>query len=365
MFILGGIIVKQTTNEVWKKNFAIILKRVFCIYNLNYESCAEQYYWSSSTFRYWFTGRNLPRMEALNTLKSYLHEHIVDNDIHNEQLFEEIRDMFNTENNVSIYYNLRRIYPHVSDFVSEVLTLCYDFAKNKNFIQLQHNSYPPTGKTKAVVFDFDGTLTTDKLNKTTWENLWTILGYDIKLCQDLHMKYDRKEITHKKWCKLTEEKFKQRFLNQTQVNDLALQIHLLPGVKETFLELQKRNIRIYIVSGSISTIIRSVIGDLCQYVDDIKANEFIFDENNVLDKIIGTKYDFEGKADFINNISQKLEISPKDILFVGNSINDRFAYTSGARTLCINPKLTDISNRLVWNECLTTCNDLTDILKFI
>lgn len=112
-------------------------------------------------------------------------------------------------------------------------------------------------------------------------------------------------------------------------------------------------------------VIRSVIGDLYKYVDGIKANQFRFNQGGFLTEIVGTKYDFEGKAAFITEIALELNVSPKDILFIGNSVNDRFAHISGARTLCINPKLTDPTNRTIWNDCIQTCEDLTEIIKYL
>ena len=223
----------------------------------------------------------------------------------------------------------------------------------------------PTGKTQAVIFDFDGTLTYGKTNKTTWERLWTCLGYNVKLCQELHMKFDRKELSHPQWCKLTEEKFCERKLHKKALDEIAENIKLINGIEDTFKHLESRNIKIYIVSGSILYIIKHTLGDLYKYIDETKANVFKFDDNGYLTEIVGTKYDFEGKADFISNVACELNISPRDILFVGNSLNDRFAHKSGARTLCINPKLTDTTNQTVWNDCIPTCENLLEIISYI
>ena len=217
----------------------------------------------------------------------------------------------------------------------------------------------------AVVFDFDGTLTLGKYSKTTWESLWTELGYDVRVCQELHKKYDRKEITHSQWCMLTQENFISKHLKREMVVEIAKQIKLISGIEETFIELKNKDIKIYIVSGSIGTVIDNVLGDLTKYIEIIKANQFRYDESGNLIQIIGTNYDFEGKANFITEIAEELKISTKDILFVGNSINDRFACTSGAKTLCINPKLVDPTNSLIWNDCIQTCEDLREILNYI
>ena len=62
---------------------------------------------------------------------------------------------------------------------------------------------------KAVVFDFDGTLTYKSRN--VWKAIWQDLGYDISkesYFAQIYMAFIRKEISHQKWCYLTCEKFK-------------------------------------------------------------------------------------------------------------------------------------------------------------
>ena len=62
----------------------------------------------------------------------------------------------------------------MNQFSGEMLEVCYDIAKNKRSVIIkEHNYAKPTGKTQVVVFDFDGTLTSGKTNRTTWEGLWT------------------------------------------------------------------------------------------------------------------------------------------------------------------------------------------------
>ena len=311
-------------------------------------------------------GRSLPQQSALLNIKEYLSVRIPLDSCQDEQIYEEIKNFFEKQEAVDLYYTLRRLYPRMNQFAGEVLSVCYDMAKNKYPTDMKKiNCVQATGKTQVVVFDFDGTLTSGKINKTTWESLWTSLDYDVKMCQELHMRYDRNEISHEEWCKLTEQKFRERNLHRKTVENIASKIKLMEGTRRTFQELQKRDIKIYIVSGSILSVIRSALGDLYQYVDGIKANQFRFNQSGFLTEIVGTKYDFEGKANFITEIAMELNISPKDILFVGNSVNDRFAYKSGAKTLCINPKLVDATNRTVWNECIQTCRNLTEIIQYL
>lgn len=359
--------IRQKHDLKWKKHFGILLRNIFNAYELDYSAFSEEYSWSTSTIRYWFIGRSLPHRDALSNLKVYFSEHIKNQNPHNMQMAAQIKNIFLQENNTAIYFKLKRLYSDFGEFVGETLTVIYELAKNNSSILnlADENECLSSGNTQAVIFDFDGTLTIGKTNRTTWERLWLSLGYKVQQCQELHMKFDRKEITHAQWCKLTEEKFRERSLHKRVLQEIAEKITLIDGIKETFEELTAKNIKIYIVSGSIDTIIHCALGDLKKYVEETKANHFKFNREGYLYEIVGTKYDFEGKADFISQIATDLNISPNDILFVGNSSNDRFAYSSGAKTLCINPKLTDTTNRTVWNDCIPTCENLTEILQYI
>lgn len=155
----------------------------------------------------------------------------------------------------------------MNTFAGEILGTCRSFAKTGN--NSLHSTYidiQPTGKTQAVVFAFDGTLTSKKTCMTTWESIWISLGYDVKCCQELHMRFNRGEISHAEWCKLTEDSFRQRNLHRSTIERIASRIRLIKGVKRTFQELDQRDIKIYIVSGSIMTVIRPVIRPVNQYI---------------------------------------------------------------------------------------------------
>lgn len=254
----------------------------------------------------------------------------------------------------------------IGEHICALLKQCYSNSKSNlpySFEQL--NQYKSTGHIQAIVFDFDGTLTTTKI-RTTWEALWELLGYDVQECRDLHKRFDKGEFNHQEWCNLTAEKFNKRNLTRQQLLDLSKQIKLIPGCKKTLQQLKNNNIKLYIVSGSIKEIIENVLGSSYNYFSEIHANEFVFDtQTSILNKILGTEFDFQGKADYIIYVANRLGISPSDILFIGNSNNDTWAYQSGAHTLCINPTHTNYHNDDIWHNTIVECKNLSQILPFV
>jgi HAD superfamily phosphoserine phosphatase-like hydrolase len=239
-------------------------------------------------------------------------------------------------------------YRHVTEFATpeERFTLC--------------GFYP-----KAVVFDFDGTLT-KPTDRTTWERIWIELGYTSNDCGLLAERFFRNQISHDDWCRLTLERFRARKLTQSQVRQVARrEVRLSDGVPETLKSLKAAGIKLYVVSGSINTIILEVLGEERAHFESIKSNVFEYDQHGIIRNIRGTKYDFEGKGHFVESVAQKLDISTNDVLFIGNSINDVRVKRVGARTLLVNPHYTHISDKDAWDDVIPHMTDLREILKFV
>jgi len=219
---------------------------------------------------------------------------------------------------------------------------------------------------KAVFFDFDGTLTYK--GKNIWKSIWQELGYDtnkdsyyVQLFKD----FMSNKITHQQWCDLTCEAYIQKGMNIDVINKLVKNIKLIDGAVETFKELKKQGYSLHIVSGNIIDVIEKVLGQNIKYFDSINANDLYFDENNFLTYIKGTNYDFEGKAKFINEYKQITGAKAEDLFFIGNGDNDEWAYLSGCHTICINPENAEISNKNKWHQTIENVTNLKDILPTI
>lgn len=356
---------KNRTDKSWAKTHSDVLKYVFRLLNVDKVEFAEELFVSEATVRQWLSGRGFPDAKNISALYQKI-EKRVDDDIGDDLSQELINYLTETFCLIDDSIQFDPANQKLGQYLVAKLKNCYAKGKLVKSVSAQNlSTYKPSGFTKAVVFDFDGTLTEGSSIRTTWESIWISLGYDIQECRDLHKRFDKKEITHPEWCDITAQKFRAKYLHRDTLDKIAEDIKLIKGCKETFLELSKRYIKIYIVSGSILSVIQKSLNGLYRYVDDVKANDFIFSPCGTLTEIIGTAFDFEGKATYIMEIANKLRISTEDILFVGNSYNDKYAYISGARTLCINPKNTDPSEFSVWNDCIYDCNNLTQILNYV
>ena len=365
------------SKNLWKRRFGKILRQVLVTYHLNADNFAKMNQIDPSTVRRWKEGKSCPieGTEYYHSLFAFIDENVND-DLQSRKHMEDYIDKVFSDGRNPNALRYKENSPVIHDYLREILQYCIrksrgrkddeetqvkEMGDEKGSVLIKEDGTP---EVMAVVFDFDGTLTSSSI-RTTWESIWEKLGYSVKDCQELHKRFDRKEIDHPTWCKLTEEKFETKGMRKEILDEIADSITLLPGVRETFEYLRNKNIKIHIISGSILDVIKSVLGDLCQFVDGMKANQFNFDRDGKLMTIAGTEYDFRGKAKYISKIAKESAISTKNVLFVGNSNNDEFAHESGARTLCINPHKTSAHQGSMWHESIEECDDLQEILKYI
>ncbi len=180
-------------------------------------------------------------------------------------------------------------------------------------------------KPAAIVFDFDGTLTTNEApTRTTWEALWVNLGYNVNDCGTLAGRYFSKEITHEQWCALTLEKFKERGLTRNAVVELGGRLNLIKGFAEAIQTIDKQKIPMYVVSGSIWDVIITALGDHSRIFKKIRANIFLYANDGTILDIVGTKYDFEGKGKFVIEVAKELGVPTRQRL---HKIHSRIAAT--------------------------------------
>ena len=150
---------------------------------------------------------------------------------------------------------------------------------------------------KVVVFDFDGTLTTSSSNLNAWEEMWVRSGFSVNECAKYTRLFKQERISHRKWCDITLEKFKEGRLSEAAVKEIAQGISLISDVPEVLLFLKDCGIHLHLLSGSIDVVIREVLGSHESLFSTMKSNSMRFSARGDINEIVGTKYDFEGKSD--------------------------------------------------------------------
>lgn len=222
-------------------------------------------------------------------------------------------------------------------------------------------------KTKAVLFDFDGTLTVGNYNNI-WKALYQVLGYPTDRNSSYYLTYVdfvNGKFDYEKWVSINEADFKAAGLRKETFDQVMSEIKLIDGLETVLETLKQKGIKTFVLSGNFKYLIKRVLGDLADYFEDISANDIIFDENGNLEKVVATKFDYEGKPDYIKKVMEEHSLAAEEICFVGNGENDGFAYRSGAKTICINPDHADEENQEKWAAVIKESDNLKDILEYI
>ena len=215
---------------------------------------------------------------------------------------------------------------------------------------------------KTIIFDFDGTLT--KKHQNVWKYLWKKTPYGIEMNNLFYTLFSKGKITYQKWAELDFYYLKKGGIDVFSLKEAAENVVLQDGCFEFLKALKTNSYDLHIVSGGIKCVIKQCLKPHAQLFTNISANNFSFNEDGSLKDIIVTPYDNEGKALYIEELMAKNNLSPNDILFIGNSTNDEFVHKTGCHTLCINAETKNVSNKTIWNNSIETDN-LTNLIPVI
>jgi phosphoserine phosphatase len=181
---------------------------------------------------------------------------------------------------------------------------------------------------KLIAFDLDGTLLRGAKYKYSWAAVWERLAGDSDgMIWRGHMRrFLRKEIDYIKWCDIAAEAFRKKQITNSQMIGLAKEFSLVRNCKEVLFRLKAEGYKLVLLSGGIDIFLRAHFTkrEVEAIFDIVKINVMAFDVDNVVAYVKATSYDYEGKMRAISEICHDEGVSLEDVLYVGDSINDRY-----------------------------------------
>ena len=185
---------------------------------------------------------------------------------------------------------------------------------------------------KLAAFDFDGTLLRGKDFDFSWEAVWKSLGFAADIQKRLKRAY-RREIdadpsraarvaAYQAWCEKACDHFKRRGLTRSQLKEIAQPFSLTQNCREAMAELRAKGLAIAIISGGINTFLEDAFPDFRDYVDFTFINELVFSDAGALTGVRATAYDFQGKAEALDVVCERVGCNADETLFIGDHFND-------------------------------------------
>ena len=133
-------------------------------------------------------------------------------------------------------------------------------------------------KTKAVFFDFDGTIT-HKASINIWKALYQNLGLDTSKNSSYYQSYVdyiNKKYDYQEWCNVAANDYKTSGLTEKLFYNIAKDVRLYDDAISVFEELAHSDIKLFVVSGNFVQLIKFSLGENLKYFEDISGNEIIF-----------------------------------------------------------------------------------------
>jgi HAD superfamily phosphoserine phosphatase-like hydrolase len=186
---------------------------------------------------------------------------------------------------------------------------------------------------KVAAFDLDGTLFRGDDFVFSWDLLWSGLGFARRTQDDLKRRYLRASRppaskadrirAYEAWCDAAVEKFRAAGLTRSRLREMSVALRLTANCREALRQLRDAGVTTALISGGINTFLEDVFPDYRDYFDFVFINELTFDDNQVVEGVLATAYDFEGKLEALKRVCARVGCTTDEAVFVGDQINDR------------------------------------------
>ncbi|MBE5741372.1 MAG: hypothetical protein E7351_02470 [Clostridiales bacterium] len=216
--------------------------------------------------------------------------------------------------------------------------------------------------TKIVCFDYDGTLTVTAKGTSSWVRAWEKLGA-LDTDEKLFNMFYSGEINEHEWLSLIVQAWRDLGADRRLFSSLAKQSKLIKDISYVFKYIHDNGIKIYVLSAGIKNIIDENLAHLMPYITEIQGYELLFDDDGIVNDCKFPRL-MDNKHETLMEIMEKENVSPEEILFVGNGKSDDTVYLSGVRTLCLNPDDADIQDQNKWQNVIES-DSLKTILSFL
>ena len=199
---------------------------------------------------------------------------------------------------------------------------------------------------RVVVFDCDSTL----IQEEVIDEMAKIAGVGARV-KDVTARAMNGEID---FVQAVKERIRLlKGLTKAQLESIFDSVHLTPGAEDLIATLHFMGYKIAVVSGGFSFFTDYLKERL--NLDYVFANELEIKNGVVTGEIKGQIIDAQSKADILIQIAERENISPDQIVAVGDGANDRFMLQNAGLAIAFNPKeaLKKYSNGMLSNDNLS------------
>jgi len=144
-------------------------------------------------------------------------------------------------------------------------------------------------------------------------------------------------------------------LAESTIDKMADSLPLSLGVGQLVRQSHIKNVKVAIVSGGFTPFVQRLKDRLELY--EVRANNLEIVDEKLTGKVVGQIVDARIKADFVNQLKEKLNLAKNDILTIGDGANDLLMMNESGFSLAYRAKPT-VQAKAKGRMNSTTLNDL-------
>jgi HAD superfamily phosphoserine phosphatase-like hydrolase len=225
---------------------------------------------------------------------------------------------------------------------------------------------------KVVAFDLDGTLLRGEGFEFSWEAVWRGLAFGKGIQSKLKREYRQRSESdpsranriraYQDWCENACAQFKSRGLTRDQLKAFSSDLSLTRNCRKALSDLRTEGVVTAIISGGINTFLEDAFPDYRQYVDFVFINELSFTPTGVLEGVHATAFDFQGKAEALDIVCERVGCSSAEAVFVGDHFNDEAIMLRVDKAIAYPPQDAVVSSV---SHATIVKDDLLEIVPYI
>ena len=204
---------------------------------------------------------------------------------------------------------------------------------------------------KLVVFDLDGTLTSEK---SIWEYIHIQLGKWYGYAEDYQRQFLQGKISYRQFCELDAHVWKG--MRVDQVRDIVRGVSFNPGANELTSLLKQLGLRLTLVSSGLSLLSEWVQE---KYGFDYGVSNQLLHEDGILTGEVEIKVHYDQKAEWVDTIMDIFQVRRDEIIAIGDSTGDMEMFEIAGFSISFNsssPRLDRIADVVIKG------NDLSQVI---
>ncbi|UMX47804.1 MAG: HAD-IB family phosphatase [Candidatus Nealsonbacteria bacterium DGGOD1a] len=211
---------------------------------------------------------------------------------------------------------------------------------------------------KLICFDVDGTLTE---NKSSWAFLTGNLGCPVEKVVEIYEKTENGSMPFEEGVDCLEKMyFESGKASKQNIQDIFNKISLRDDAKETVDYLKQSGYGVYLISGSIDLYL-DIVAQKVEADGFFGHASFDFDNSGALAKINYGREQGPTKARQIKELSRKLDVPDRQVIFVGDSRNDIEAFKLTGHGIAIYPYDRELE-KIAWKK-IKSLSEIKNILQ--